>query len=311
MHRPSRTELKGNSLPVRIVAHSMGGLVARLAFALDPDLWRSFKAKEGCRLIMLGTPNRGSFSIPRMLMGKEQTTGLLALLDIKHSEKELLNFIPPFPRRARTTARRQPSRFLRRARLEADWTTPTGRGWQEPVASDLQTAKSTWRLLDNAPIDRDRMIYVAGQAAATPIDMSIDSSKVRFRATGLGDGKVPWATGIPHDVPTFYVRAEHGDLPRHEQAFGGYLDLLQQGTTRLLDDKQPTVRGAAVPFDLPDDPTPIYPDQETLEAAVLGAPPPLCRSNGRKQDPSPLSCTMAISPSHASRSWSAIMNRTV
>lgn len=265
-------ELKGNSQPVRVIAHSMGGLVARLAFALDPDLWRSFKAKDGCRLIMLGTPNRGSFSIARMLMGKEQTTGLLALLDTEHSEKELLNFIRRFPGVLELLPADSHHDFFDET-VWKEMDRVDGKGWQEPVASDLGAARQTWRLLENAPVDSTRMIYVAGQAAATPIDMSIERNRVRFRATGLGDGRVPWETGIPKDMPTFYVKAEHGDLARHERSFGGYLDLLRQGTTRLLEDKQPTVRGSAIPFELPDDPTPLYPDQEALEAAALGARP--------------------------------------
>ncbi|MGI9449242.1 MAG: lipase family alpha/beta hydrolase, partial [Geminicoccaceae bacterium] len=263
-------ELDGNTQPVRILAHSMGGLVARLAFAIDPALWRKFKAKEGCRLIMLGTPNRGSFSIPRMLMGKEKTTGLLALLDAKHDEKELLNFI----RRFLGVLELLPADSHHNFFDERVWNRMDevdGKGWQEPFAEDLRKAKETWSLLDNAPIDNNTMIYVAGQADATPIDMSIDDSRVRFRATGQGDGRVPWETGIPRGLPTFYVNAAHGDLPRHERAFGGYLDLLQQGITRQLSDKKPELRGAAMPFELPDDPTPIYPDQEALEAAVLGA----------------------------------------
>ncbi|MGI9493593.1 MAG: CHAT domain-containing protein, partial [Geminicoccaceae bacterium] len=263
-------ELDGNTQPVRILAHSMGGLVARLAFALDHDLWRKFKAKEGSRLVMLGTPNRGSFSIARMLMGKEKTTGLLALLDTKHGEKELLNFI----RRFLGVLELLPADSHHNFFDERVWNRMDevdGKGWQEPFAEDLKKAEETWRLLDNAPIDNNTMIYVAGQADATPVDMSIDDRKVRFRATGQGDGRVPWDTGIPAGLPAFYVNASHGDLPRHEQAFSGYLDLLQQGITRQLSDKKPALRGAAMPFALPDDPKPIYPDQEALEAAVLGA----------------------------------------
>jgi len=288
-------ELDGNSLPVRIVAHSMGGLVARLAFALDPDLWRKFRAKEGCRLIMLGTPNRGSFSIARMLMGKEQTTGLLALLDFKHSEKELLNLI----RRFRGVLELLPADSHHDFFDERIWKLMDevdGKGWQEPIAGDLSDARETWRLLDNAPLDSDRMIYVAGQADATPIDMSIDAGKVRFRATGQGDGRVPWETGILKGMPSYFVQASHGDLPRHKSAFGGYLELVQRGTTGLLSDKQPTLRGAAVPFDLPD---------EHRSALIPGMQP-----RERPQGRSPFNCVLAISPSRASRSWSVITNKT-
>lgn len=261
--------LDGSSQPVRILAHSMGGLVARLAFARHGDLWQRFKAKEGCRLIMLGTPNSGSFSIPRMLMGKEETTGLLALVDIKNSEKDLLNMIRRFPGMLELLPAHGHDDFfdgqIWKALDDAE-----GKGWQEPVESDLATARETWRVLDHAPLDGTKMVFVAGQAKRTPVGLTIDGQKVRFQATAQGDGRVPWST-IPKDLPTFYTDAGHGDLPRHEKAFGAYLDLLQQGTTRLLSNKQPVDRGAAMSFELPDDTPSIYPDIEALEAAALGS----------------------------------------
>ena len=260
--------LDGSTQPVRILAHSMGGLLARLAFARHADLWQRFKAKEGCRLVMLGTPNEGSFSIPRMLMGRERTTGLLALLDIRNSEKDLLDMIRRFPGVLELLPASGHHDFFD----EHVWKTlddTDGRGWQEPLQQDLDIARATWRLLDNAPIDGTRMVFVAGQAESTPVGLTIDGDRVRFQATRQGDGRVPWAS-IPKELPTFYIAAAHGDMPRHEQAFGGYLDLLQQGTTRLLSSRQPVDRGAAMPFDLPDDRPSIYPDAEALEAAALG-----------------------------------------
>ena len=65
-------------VPVRIVAHSMGGLVARTAFALDGKLWKRFQDRRGSRLVMLGTPNGGSWSIPLMLLGRNKLMQWLA-----------------------------------------------------------------------------------------------------------------------------------------------------------------------------------------------------------------------------------------
>ena len=55
--------------PVHIVAHSMGGLVARTFIKKYPDRWRTMwdnkgNGSAGGRLVMLGTPNQGSFAIP-------------------------------------------------------------------------------------------------------------------------------------------------------------------------------------------------------------------------------------------------------
>ncbi|MCB1037496.1 MAG: hypothetical protein KDD47_26935, partial [Acidobacteria bacterium] len=43
--------------PVRLLAHSLGGLVARRLRTGHTDLWQRLKARPGFRLVMLGTPN--------------------------------------------------------------------------------------------------------------------------------------------------------------------------------------------------------------------------------------------------------------
>ncbi len=288
-------QLDGSALPVRILAHSMGGLIARLAFASSPDLWERFKDKEGCRLVMLGTPHQGSFSIPRMLMGKEKTTGMIAAIDLVNLEEDLLKMIRRFPGILELLPVDDHRDFFDE-RVWAAMKNAEQRGWHTPIDDDLAMARDTWRLLGNAPIDSANMIYVAGKAERTPIDLTIDGSEVRFQATAAGDGRVPWAS-IPKALPTFYVAAEHGDLPRHEQAFGGYLDLLQQGTTRLLRDAPPLDRGAVIPFDLPDDTVPIYPDDEALEAAVMGG-------RARYATPKPETGAIAIELRHGDLAFS-------
>ena len=57
--------------PVRIVAHSMGGLVARTMALEKPDTWQRMLARDGARLLMLGTPNGGSWSPMQTLSGDD------------------------------------------------------------------------------------------------------------------------------------------------------------------------------------------------------------------------------------------------
>ena len=88
--------LAGTDRPVRIVAHSMGGLVARSAF-LDEKLWKPFQERAGSRLIQLGTPNGGSWSIPYMLMGRNSLMSFLAMLDITMSRRAQQEVLVRFP----------------------------------------------------------------------------------------------------------------------------------------------------------------------------------------------------------------------
>lgn len=264
-------QLRASDQPVRILAHSMGGLVTRLAFAQSVDLWERFRARRGNRLVMLGTPNRGSFSIVRLLMARERTTKMLALLDFRNSETDLLSFIRRFPGILELLPLDDHLDVFDAQTWQALKSADRS-DWPSPVTSDLAIARSTWQQLGRAPTDGQRMVYVAGAADATPIGIEFgDGQSVRFIATAQGDGRVPWATGVLPDVPTYYVPASHGDLPSHEHAFSGYLELLEQGSTNLLSTSQPVTRGGAVPFELLDDVAPMYPDAAALEAAAVGA----------------------------------------
>jgi pimeloyl-ACP methyl ester carboxylesterase len=79
--------------PVHIVAHSMGGLVARNMIRRHPQLWTSMQdgdRSRGGRLIMLGTPNYGSFAIVQALTGEDRMMGVLEKCDLAHDMRELL-----------------------------------------------------------------------------------------------------------------------------------------------------------------------------------------------------------------------------
>ena len=72
--------------PVHLVAHSMGGLVCRNFIRLHPNLWEAMEDPglvRGGRLIMLGTPNYGSFGIPQVITGQDKMISLLATLDVR------------------------------------------------------------------------------------------------------------------------------------------------------------------------------------------------------------------------------------
>src|SRR4029079_4479505 len=66
--------------PVRIVAHSMGGLVARTMAIEKPATWQRMMARDGARFLMLGTPNGGSWSPMQTLSGDDTLGNALAAL---------------------------------------------------------------------------------------------------------------------------------------------------------------------------------------------------------------------------------------
>ena len=275
--------------PVRIVAHSMGGLVVRVMLATDEgkQVWDRMCQHPGARFIMLGTPNGGSHAITALLMGRDPLVRKLALLDFTNSQKTLLKIISRFegvlqllPHSGTLDVYQEETwksllehdRGNARGVLGANVATSKTAGieWPVPDAAQLADALKVQQLLQASPIDPQRMIYVAGRADATPCNVSIDLSasakrRIRIEATSFGDGRVPWDTGIPEALKpkTYYVDCEHGDLANFKESFDGLHDLLTVGATTKLSQSPPARRGVTdAIFELPEDTLEMYPNEQ-------------------------------------------------
>jgi hypothetical protein len=267
--------LDATSRPVRVIAHSMGGLVARTAFAQDSSLWQRFKDRDGSRLVMLGTPNGGSFSIPMLLLGRNRLMQYLGLLDLTANSKDLLRVVVGW------SGALQMLPASRADLLEiAGWTEleqdDPGLGWTLPTAASLAEVRQFREVFDKAPADPLRMFYIAGQAD-TYDGIRVDKraaagQRIAFTVTAEGDGQVLWKTGIPEGIRAWYTLAAHGDLARHEPAFAAILDLLQRGTTDRLPTRLPVVaRSRGTPEAVTREVAPVVPSEEQLLAAAIGS----------------------------------------
>lgn len=264
-----------HGLPVSIIAHSMGGLVVRMMIASHRDVWDSMIAHEQSRFIMLGTPNKGSYSIPRVLVGQEKLVKLLALIDLKNSKKEILEIISQYPGILNMLPRSDSGMDLY---SQSTWQQIAGTGkgkYPVPDANQLNQAKDIRALLDTVVYSDEKpgkVLYVAGKDKETPVNISIDNNRVKFQATADGDGRVPWNTGIPKNIPAWYVNVVHGDLANHSPSFAAYRELLLKGTTtRLSKDRPARSRGVPEIFDLPPDEVQYQPNQADITRAALGA----------------------------------------
>lgn len=263
--------------PVRFLAHSMGGLVVRTLIARHNALWRDVCAHQGARFVMLGTPNGGSHAISELLTGQSSLFGKLALVDVKNSQQELLQVVSRFPGILAMLPKDGTEDYFSPDTWR-DYSFKGGNRWGPPSDEDLVRAREFRRLLDSSPIDPQKMVYVAGCADATVSGMYYDPDAeqanefIKFTATARGDGRVTWDSGIPPEVPTWYMEdVEHGDLAAHEEAFPALLDLLQTGMTSGLTKVPPVSRAAAEPFPLPRSINDIYPNADDLAASALGA----------------------------------------
>jgi pimeloyl-ACP methyl ester carboxylesterase len=265
--------LQETDQPVRIVAHSLGGLVARAALAQSNRTWERFKERDGSRLVLLGVPNGGSHSIPMLLMGRDQTMKMLAALDFKMTRKAHLEIVSQYPGLLELLPRDGSLELFKEsgwAELQAH----DGGGanqWIVPLADRLTQAAEVRLKLDAAPVDVERMLYVAGQNV-TVDGMTIDRQRRRvvFTRTNEGDGRVPWRSGILPGMRAWYTDAAHGDLARHRPAFPAIVDLLERGTTTKLPTTPPATRDIEAPLPIEAERMEIFPDAEDLMAASMG-----------------------------------------
>lgn len=239
------TEWFGRDAPFHIVAHSMGGLVARTFIAQYADRWNAMTngASEpdlsaGGRLIMLGTPNHGSFAVPQILTGIESMVRKLALIDLKHDRAGLQRIVRTFL----GSVQMMPSPFHNEAYRPFYETATWG---TYGIDADLLAAAYAHHELLKDVIVPARMVYVAGTnrptlAGIDPITAVGDPRA--YAVTFEGDGRVPHALGLLQGVDTYFVDAEHGDLARDARVLAALDDLLVDGRTDSLPARPPATR---------------------------------------------------------------------
>ena len=206
----------GFGAPVHLVAHSMGGLVARCYTKQHADRWA-----KGGRLVMLGTPNYGSFATVKLLQGTNDILRTLTRLDVAHwcDPNALLRVAATF-----TSAYQMLPVPARLHGLDVLYQAATYT--KTPVLqSHLDAARVFQDYLADA-IDPSRMVYVAGYNRATPAAMQMDGG---FVLSLKGDGAVPHALGLLDGVKTFYVDEEHMNLPRNSKVLAAMTELLETG----------------------------------------------------------------------------------
>ena len=258
--------------PVSIIAHSTGGLLARTVIATQRATWDRLCAHSEARLIMLGTPNGGSYCISRVLTGRESLVKKLALLDMQHDPEELLGIFSAYP----GVLELLPEELLNPAAWEKFSKADSQRDdWHIPSTAALDEARKVRDAIAKSPLDPARVFYVAGHAPATPSGMTVGkdddgSDCLVFQATSEGDGWVPWQSGIPAGVKTWYLPAVHGDLANHEESFGAIVELLRKGNTDRLETSPPVSRGVTAEFVQPEEKAPLYTGFRDLARTALG-----------------------------------------
>lgn len=259
--------------PVRLIAHSMGGVVARTMQLERPETWARLMARPGARLVMLGTPNGGSWAPMQVLSGDDTFGNTLVAFGSPLRDRQARQLMAEMPGFLQLQAELlDPARGLDRHETwkklaEDDLRTVQDANWWHRSAGDPQLVAYEWGVPPQEVLDRakrlrerldaqrdrelaafaDRMLLVVGHAKFTPDGYEwTDEGLVYLDATDGGDGRVTLASAMLPGVRTWKLDCEHGSLPDAERAFPAFEELLLQGdTTRLERLAGTTTRGAA------------------------------------------------------------------
>ncbi len=206
-----------------VVAHSLGGLVSRAAVALPG-------AERVERVVLLGTPNFGSFAPIQALRGTYAVVRKIARLTHNTSAEflagEVFNTFPSLYHMLPTGPCGDDLDLFD----AAAW---PGAGPQ-PNTMLLEHARTLQSALGR-PDSRFACVVGIGQETVTAVRRRGD--EFVYTVTRHGDGTVPTISAALPDAPTYYARVDHSNLTRDPEIAAAVVDLLRKGTTRRLPTK--------------------------------------------------------------------------
>ena len=300
--------LKDTQQPVRLLAHSMGGLVVRACIHKRRPVMDALMSRKGAQLVMLGTPHQGAHSMVENLIGKGDMLRTLAVLDLEHGLQQVLDLVAGFRGALQLLPRPGFVDVFQDQEGGGDrwryWDAGTWRDWKDgndvllrdpwfgdgccatPDQATLDEAGWLWRQDDPAgtgakpvlPADYERKcVYVFGIAPNTPCGVRVETDwrrrrRLRMVGTALGDGTVTWESGRIGGIGSYYyMPAPHGDMASTPEHFDALVDLLASGATARLATSPPAVRAVERPVPVGYDAgPPTLDDPLAAERKVMG-----------------------------------------
>jgi pimeloyl-ACP methyl ester carboxylesterase len=201
---------------VHIVAHSMGGMVARAALKHAPQ--------NLGRMVMLGTPNRGSFVPVQIVRGVHPVVKKLAALDPVHSQAELARDVfGTFPGLTDLFPDGPEGNLF-----DAD-------AWPEagirPKTEELSRARATRAAL---PEHYDDLVLIAGVNHPTVTAAAKTEAGFEYQVTSKGDSMIPASSVWLPQTRIYYIAERHHRIPGNPLIANAIGDILKSGSTFML-----------------------------------------------------------------------------
>jgi pimeloyl-ACP methyl ester carboxylesterase len=205
--RLARQLVEADRRDVRIVGHSLGGLVACVAAASVPD--------RITRVVTLGTPHAGSWAALQALRGVHATVRRVAQLDPDLSAEQLASSVfSSFPSLYELLPPDVPEELL------------TGTTWPHDDGSLRRRALAAVR---RRAIPAIPLLAIAGTGGDTVTAAQVDGDDVVYSSDARGDGTVPTGSAAPARCPAWYVDCAHSELPRDSRVIAATATLLRSG----------------------------------------------------------------------------------
>lgn len=258
--------------PIKIIGHSMGGVLVRDFMVYHPETWKKLNQSKDFKLLFLGSPLMGSHRILTVLFGEDSIIKKLSFIDIHHSKKELIQIFSQLPGILAllpftTSTEDDFAKVSVWKKMRAAFDDPS---WPIPNQTLLNEFKTYRNKILSAlnQIDYSNIYYIAGLDKQTPHKHKFVNEKLVFEYTKEGDQSVTWESGIPTALSkinhVYFSTVTHGELANEPKLFTAIEELLSNGNTERLSRSKPVFRDGVTVVKAPE-----YTDFDYTESGLI------------------------------------------
>ncbi len=215
--------IRGERSRVMIVAHSMGGLVSRAAMS-------NAGLEHVERVVLLGTPNAGSFAPVLALRGVYAVVRKIARLSHSQTAESLaadvFSTFPSLYHLLPTSTDDSGPDFFDAAAWPANGPQPNG-----PLLSRAR------EVINGLARGDERFVNIIGAGQETVTRATRRNGEFVYTITRQGDGTVPVAFAALPGARTYYTKVAHSDLARDAVVAQAVAEVLRTGETARLQRK--------------------------------------------------------------------------